>query len=123
MVAAGIEPIIPDRYRLGALIRLLSEHLDRHRVLRFHAAGIDLELRGRCVRIDNRVITLGPTALAMFKTLSSCNAVVPRAELMRCLPEAPDDHALEVAMSRLRRSLGVPGLITTVVKRGYRLSF
>jgi uroporphyrinogen-III synthase len=41
---------------------------------------------------------------------------------MRCLPEAPDDHALEVAMSRLRRSLGVPGLITTVVKRGYRLA-
>jgi uroporphyrinogen-III synthase len=31
--------------------------------------------------------------------------------------------ALEVAMSRLRSSLGVPGLITTVVKRGYRLSF
>ena len=123
MVAAGIEPIIPDRYRLGALIRLLSEYLDRHRVQHFHTAGIDLELRGRSVRIDNRVITLGPTALALFKTLAACDAVVPRAELMRCLPEAPDDHALEVAMSRLRRSLGVPGLITTVVKRGYRLSF
>ena len=92
-------------------------------VQHFHAAGIDLELRGRSVRIDNRVITLGPTALALFKTLAACDAVVPRAELMRCLPEAPDDHALEVAMSRLRRSLGVPGLITTVVKRGYRLSF
>ena len=123
LVAAGIEPIMPDRYRLGALIRLLSEYLDRHRVQRFHAAGIDLELRGRSVRVDNRVITLGPTALALFKTLASCNAVVPRAQLMRCLPEAPDDHALEVAMSRLRRSLGVPGLITTVVKRGYRLAF
>ncbi len=123
LVSAGIEPIIPDRYRLGALIRLLSEYLDRHRVQRLHAAGIDLELRGRSVRIDNRVITLGPTALALFKTLTSSHAVVPRAELMRCLPEAPDDHALEVAMSRLRRSLGVPGLITTVVKRGYRLAF
>ena len=79
LVAAGIEPIMPDRYRLGALIRLLSEYLDRHRVQRFHAAGSDLELRGRSVRVDNRVITLGPTALALFKTLASCNAVVPRA--------------------------------------------
>lgn len=35
MVAAGIEPIIPDRYRLGALIRLLSEYLDRHRFSTF----------------------------------------------------------------------------------------
>jgi uroporphyrinogen-III synthase len=42
---------------------------------------------------------------------------------MRCRPEALDDHALEVAMSRLRRSLGAPGLITTVVKRCYRLAF
>ena len=64
---------------------------------------------------------LGPTALALFKTLASSNVIVPRAQLMSCLPETPDDHAVEVAMSRLRRSLGVPGLITTVVKRGYRL--
>ena len=122
LVAVGIEPIIPDRFRLGALIRLVSEYLDQHRVQRLHAAGVDLELRGRCVKIGERVITLGPTVLALFKTMASSNAVVPRAELMKCLAEAPDDHALEVAMSRLRRSLGVPGLITTVVKRGYRLS-
>jgi DNA-binding response OmpR family regulator len=32
-----------------------------------------------------------------------------------------DEHALEVALSRLRQTLGVPGLIATVVKRGYRI--
>jgi uroporphyrinogen-III synthase len=38
------------------------------------------------------------------------------------LSEDRDDHALDVAMSRLRRSLGIPGLIATVVKRGYRFA-
>jgi uroporphyrinogen-III synthase len=30
--------------------------------------------------------------------------------------------ALHMAMSRLRRALEVPGLITTIVKRGYRFN-
>jgi uroporphyrinogen-III synthase len=48
--------------------------------------------------------------------------VVSRGELGDALPEVLDDHALEVAISRLRRSLEVPGLISTVVRRGYRLN-
>ena len=48
--------------------------------------------------------------------------MVSRQELSDVLPDDLDDHALEVAMSRLRRALDVPGLITTVVKRGYRLN-
>jgi uroporphyrinogen-III synthase len=121
LIEVGIEPIQPDRYRLGALIRLVSEHLDRHRVQRFQIVGLDLELRGRCVTVDGRDVTLGPSTLALFKTLAASNGVVSRQDLITCLPDSADDHALEVAMSRLRRALGVPGLITTVVKRGYRL--
>jgi uroporphyrinogen-III synthase len=121
LIEVGIEPIQPDRYRLGALIRLVSEYLDQHRVQRFSSAGLELELRGRCLTVDGRVITLGPSALSLFKTLATSPGVVSRQDLIKCLPEAPDDHALEVAMSRLRHALGVPGLITTVVKRGYRL--
>ena len=41
--------------------------------------------------------------------------MVSRQELSDCLADDLDDHALEVAMSRLRRTLNVPGLITTVV--------
>ena len=121
VIEVGIEPIQPDRYRLGALIRLVSEYLDQHRVQRFYSAGLEVELRGRCVTVDGRVVTLGPSALALFKTLAASRGVVSRQDLIRCLPDTPDDHALEVAMSRLRRALGAPGLITTVVKRGYRL--
>jgi uroporphyrinogen-III synthase len=122
LIEVGIEPIQPDRSRLGALIRLVSEYLDQNRVQRFQSAGVELELRGRCVSVDGKIVTLGPSALALFKTLAASRGVVSRHDLIKCLPETPDDHALEVAMSRLRRALGVPGLITTVVKRGYRLA-
>ena len=60
--------------------------------------------------------------LALFTALAGSPAVVSRAELSRCLPEPLVDHAIEVAVSRLRRALDVPGLITTVVRRGYRFN-
>jgi len=65
---------------------------------------------------------LGPNALALFTALTSSESVVSRQELGEYLADDLDDHALEVAMSRLRRALNVPGLITTVVKRGYRFN-
>jgi uroporphyrinogen-III synthase len=63
---------------------------------------------------------LAPHALDLLRMLVSHDRVVSRAELMTCLSTEPDHHALDVAISRLRRALGVPGLVTTVVKRGYR---
>jgi uroporphyrinogen-III synthase len=39
------------------------------------------------------------------------------------MPAASDDeHAVETAVARLRAALGTPGLVQTVVKRGYRLA-
>jgi uroporphyrinogen-III synthase len=120
--AAGIIPAIPDRYRLGALIRLVSEELIERHVRRFRSGQTEIELRGRSVLVDGRHVTLGPNALLLFTALASSESVVSRQELVDRLPDELDDHALEVAMSRLRRSLGLPGLITTVVKRGYRFN-
>lgn len=122
LLEAGAEVVMPDRYRLGALIRLVSQELSERRVVRLRSGDIDLELRGRSVVVDGRTITLGPNSLALFKALAHSCALVRRQDLQRCLPAGADDHALEVAMSRLRQSLGVPGLVTTVVKRGYRLN-
>jgi uroporphyrinogen-III synthase len=49
--------------------------------------------------------------------------VVPRAELLSVMPAAGgDEHAVETAVARLRSALGVPRLVQTVVKRGYRLA-
>lgn len=122
LLEAGIVPIVPERYRLGALIRLVSEDLARHHVQLYRCAGTLVEVRGRSVSVGGRNVLLGPNALSLFKTLASAHGVVSRQELVGSLPEPLDDHALEVAMSRLRRALDVPGLITTVVRRGYRFT-
>ena len=46
-----------------------------------------------------------------------------RAELLAAQPGgAGDEHAVENAIGRLRAALGVPGLVQTVVRRGYRLA-
>jgi uroporphyrinogen-III synthase len=46
----------------------------------------------------------------------------PDLELRLRVEDRPDHHALHMAMSRLRRALDVPGLITTIMKRGYRFN-
>jgi uroporphyrinogen-III synthase len=122
LLDAGARVVVPDRYRLGALIRLVTEELSEHRVVRLRSGTTELELRGRAVAVDGAPVLLGPNSLALFRALAGSGAVVRRAELQRCLPDGADDHAVEVAISRLRQSLGVPGLVTTVVKRGYRLN-
>ena len=122
LLEAGIQPVVPDRYRLGALIRLVSEELNERHVRRFRSGSTLIELRGRSVSVDGRSVMLGPNALALFTALTSSESVVSRQELSEYLADDLDDHALEVAMSRLRRALNVPGLITTVVKRGYRFN-
>jgi uroporphyrinogen-III synthase len=119
---AGIDPVVPDRYRLGALVRLVTEELTRRHIHRFHSDGVIIELRGRQVLVNDRRISLGPNSLALLVALASSNSVLSRQELIACLPDNPDDHALHMAMSRLRRALEVPGLITTIMKRGYRFN-
>ncbi|WP_108249151.1 uroporphyrinogen-III synthase [Planctomonas deserti] len=120
--AAGIQPIQPQRYRMGALIRLVCEYLEQNRVLRVQTRQGDLAIRGASVDIAGRRIPLSPAAEALMRALVAANGgVVSRAELAALLPGTVDDHAMEVTLSRLRQTLGVPGLVQTVVKRGYRL--
>ncbi|MCW2811525.1 MAG: putative transcriptional regulator [Friedmanniella sp.] len=120
--AVGIEPEVPERYRLGALIRLVCDRLVEQHVQRYRCEDVLLQVRGRNVSVDGRPVILGPNALVLFRTLAACPGVVSRQELVDGLSEPMDDHALEVAMSRLRRALDVPGLISTVVRRGYRFN-
>jgi uroporphyrinogen-III synthase len=54
--------------------------------------------------------------------LTSTDAVLSRQELVGYLSDDLDDHAIHMAISRLRRALEVPGLITTIMKRGYRFN-
>jgi uroporphyrinogen-III synthase len=82
----------------------------------------EVELRGTVAVVAGTPVRLTPTSLSLFRALVAANgAVVSRRELSVALDGGCDEHAMEVSLSRLRQSLGTPGLVATVVKRGYRL--
>ncbi|WP_327262721.1 uroporphyrinogen-III synthase [Streptomyces sp. NBC_01232] len=121
--ALGVDTVQPERFRLGPLVQLLCKELPgRARVL--PVAGHRVEIRGHAVLVDAQLRPVPPAGMALLRALARRPGwVVARAELLRALPGAGrDEHAVETAMARLRVALGVPNLIQTVVKRGYRLS-
>ena len=120
--AAGIEPLVPDRFRMGALIRLVCEHLVARGIIHLTTAHGPLEIRGRLVDIAGRRSTLAPNSLVLFRALVAAEGtVLSRSDLGATLPDNPDDHAVDVAISRLRQALPESALIMTVIKRGYRI--
>jgi uroporphyrinogen-III synthase len=119
----GIQPLMPERGRLGALVRAL--------VVRFgaddtavHTPAGRLQLRRAAAVLDGSVLPLSPSGLAVLRRLADdAGAVVPRAALLDALPgSSADPHAAEVAVARLREALGHKDLVRTVVKRGYLLT-
>jgi len=122
LVDAGILPIVPDRFRMGALIRLLCDHLEESHITRLTTEFGSLELRGRIVVVNGEKVSLSPVALSLFRTIVAAEgATVSRDALARSVPDRLDDHAVDVAMSRLRQALPSPNIIATVIKRGYRI--
>jgi uroporphyrinogen-III synthase len=118
-----IPVVLPARFRLGALVREVVDQLPgRAQVL--IPAGHRLELRGHAVLLDERLLPLPGAAMALLRELASRpGQVFSRAALGRLLPgESTDGHAVEVAIARLRTTLGDPAIVQTVVKRGYRLA-
>ncbi|HET9081328.1 MAG TPA: uroporphyrinogen-III synthase [Trebonia sp.] len=119
----GIPATWPERYRVGALIRHVTEALaDRARVLT--VAGHRLEVRGSAVVVDDCLRPVPPGPMAVLHALARRPGwVVTRAALLAELPGGgADEHAVEAAVARLRSCLGTPAVVQTVVKRGYRLA-
>jgi uroporphyrinogen-III synthase len=115
-------PVVqPARFRLGALIKVLTDELP-HRAVRLSVAGAALEVRGHAVLIDGRLHPLPPASMAILTSLAARpGAVVSKDHLAQSLPRGNDGHAVDVAVARLRTGLGSAGHIETVIKRGYRL--
>jgi uroporphyrinogen-III synthase len=121
--ARGIETIQPERFRLGPLVQLLCRELPGG-ARTLPIAGHRVEIRGHAVLVDDELRPVPPAGMALLHTLARRPGwVVARADLLCALPgSGTDEHAVETAMARLRTALGVPRLIQTVVKRGYRLA-
>jgi uroporphyrinogen-III synthase len=121
LAAAGIPTWQPERARLGALAREVVTRLpERDPVL--DVAGHTLQVRGYAAVVDGRLVELAPGSLAVLRALAERpGAVVSRPDLTTVLPGGGDEHAVEMAVTRLRAAIGAP-LVQTVVKRGYRLA-
>ncbi|BDV30839.1 uroporphyrinogen-III synthase [Microbacterium terricola] len=121
--AVGIEPLVAERGRLGALVRSVVTHYGGG-----HAPAVDttagrLELRSSGAVLDGRFIPLSRTGVDILSALfAAAGGVVSRAHLQHALPRPGENtHAVDMAIARVREALGAAELIKTVVKRGYRL--
>lgn len=125
LLREGIPVIQPVRGRLGALVREIVEQLPSRRGQRLPAAGHTLDVRGHAVVVDDRLVPLGRASMALLRQLiSRPGQVISRSDLLRIAPgDGDDEHAVEVAVGRLRTALGDPRIVQTIVKRGYRLAY
>jgi uroporphyrinogen-III synthase len=110
--------------RLGALARHITDELPLLQSRTLRVAGHLLEIRGTCVLVDGAVRALSPAAMATIRALAHHpGSVVSRFDLLGALPgSGTDTHAVETAVLRLRTALGDKNIVSTVVKRGYRLA-
>ncbi len=124
LVRLGVPTSAPERMRLGALARHITDELPLLQSRTLAAAGHLVEIRGTCVLVDGEVRALSPAGMATMRALAlRPGTVVSRHALLSALPGAgTDTHAVETAVLRLRTALGDKNIVATVVKRGYRLA-
>ncbi|PZG12697.1 uroporphyrinogen-III synthase [Micromonospora craterilacus] len=121
LVRRGVPVSAPTRARLGALVRTIVDELPR-RTVTIKVAGHLLTLRGHAAVVDGELRPLAPAPMAVLRALAQTpGRVLSRTALLRTLPRGADEHAVEMAVARLRAGLKAPRVVQTVVKRGYRL--
>lgn len=122
LVDAGMAPVVPERARMGALVRRVIMQLGDAADGIGTPSGV-LHLRASAATLDHCVLPVSPSGLAILRRLAETpGRVVSRDHLLRVLPGDSDDpHTAEVAVARLREAVGAKELVRTVIKRGYVL--
>lgn len=120
---AGIDPLVPDRFRLGALVRELVKALSTRAAARVTTPAGTLVVRARAAHLDGSPLPLTPASLTVLRLLAQAEgSVVSRAAILAELPGgSTNPHTAEMAVARLREAPGLRGIVQTVIKRGYRL--
>jgi len=124
LIRKGVPTSSPERMRLGALARHITEQLPLLGSHTVKAAGHVVDIRGTCVLVNGSIRLLSPSGMAILRALARRPGdVVARNALLRALPgNGNDPHAVDTAVLRLRTALGDKNIVATVVKRGYRLA-
>ena len=122
----GVPTIYPDRFRLAAMVKQLESELPSRRsgLSVELVGGHQLLLHGDDILLDGYAVKLSPAPAAVLHALlANPGNVVSRPAMLAMLPSgtAGSEHAVEMAVARLRAALGTRA-VQTVVKRGYRLA-
>ncbi len=125
-IAERIEaPLVPERARLGPLVRTLSDALTE-RDVHCELGGLPVVLRGCAVAVGETSVVLTEREAALLRVLlQNSGTVCSKEALLRAVwGDASDDpHTVEVMIGRLRRRLGLTGAaIMSVPRRGYKVT-
>lgn len=122
--AKGVDPLTGAGPYIEELADRLATALPS-RAVRVQLSGYQIEIRGQAAIINGQLFPVQAGPIAVLRALArQPGRVVSCAELRRNIPSWSDvdDHAIEMAVMRLRRSLPDTDLVQTVMKRGYRLA-
>ncbi|MFF3855672.1 uroporphyrinogen-III synthase [Micromonospora sp. NPDC002575] len=127
--ALGLDAYVAASPALPDLVKVLADRLPG-RSLRLTVQGLRMEIRSQAMVIGDQVIPVQPGPISVLRALARRpGRVLSPAEIRADTPSWADvdDHAVEMAVSRLRRTfddtpLDGVDLIQTVMKRGYRLA-
>ncbi len=122
--AQGVSPIVGAGPYIEELADALATAMPRLAV-RVDLGEYRMEVRGHAVIINGQLIPVQAGPMAVLRTLArQPGQVLSCAEIRRAIPSWSnvDDHAIEMAVMRLRRCLAGTDLVQTVMKRGYRLA-
>lgn len=121
LVVRGFGPLLPERPRLGALVRTMIMKLGIEAPGILTVGGM-LRIHATSATLDHEVVPVSPSGLSLLRALAGePGAVLSRERLLDALPgDSLDPHSVEVAIARLREVVG-RDVVGTVVKRGYRI--
>jgi len=120
------EPMVPERFRLGAMVQQIS--------MFFAERAVVVELAGTSVRVQGGLAVIDGTTEAWLTEREQAildvlverpGVVYSKSDLLRRVWHGTenDEHLVEVTIGRLRQRLGPASAgIETVMRRGYRAS-
>ncbi|WP_277873002.1 winged helix-turn-helix domain-containing protein [Raineyella fluvialis] len=118
----GVPVQYPDRHRMGAMIKEVTDFLTTARCRIVATGAGPLELRGHAVIVDGEPVDLSPGSMRILRRLAATPGhVVSREDLLAELSPGTTPHALDVAVNRLRAALPDGRVVRTIPRRGHLL--
>lgn len=129
LIDRGLNPLQPARPHQPELSALVIRELPT-RATTVTIAGHEVQIRGQALVVGQTLIPIQPGPVAVLRALAGQpGRVMSPTEIRHRVAgwSEVDDHAIEMAVSRLRRCLDGTtldglGLVQTVIRRGYRLA-